>query len=286
MKRLAYSVDLSYQINDATADFLFNIEVARTDRQTIVAENFTITPDITVERHTDAKLGNRMIRVRAPRGPLSISYKATVDIDHRLDQPDALTEVPIAQLPFEVLPYLAPSRYCQSDRLLEFALREFGNWQWGYRRVEGIRNWVNQHVRFLPRSSNERTSALDTIVDRTGVCRDFAHLMIAICRALSIPARFSSSLDYGADPSLGPPDFHAVVEVYLSGGWYLFDPSGTSIPMGLLRIGTGRDAGDIPFAAIFGNVMSEPPVISILPIEDADRGLGMPVATTLAISTS
>jgi transglutaminase-like putative cysteine protease len=286
MKRLFYSVDLAYQINDPTADFIFNIEVARGGRQTIVAEHFAITPDIAVERYTDPKLANRMIRVRAPQGPLSIRYEATVDIDHRLDDPDRLTEVPIAELPFDVLPYLAPSRYCQSDRLLEFALREFGNWQWGYRRVESIRNWVNQHVRFLPRSSNERTSALDTIVERTGVCRDFAHLMIAICRALSIPARFSSSLDYGADPALGPSDFHAVVEVYLSGGWYVFDPSGTSIPMGLLRIGTGRDAGDIPFAAIFGNVLSQPPVISILPIEDPVEGLTMPEFTPLAISTS
>jgi transglutaminase-like putative cysteine protease len=286
MIRLSYSVDLAYQIYDSTADFIFNFEVARTHRQTIVAERFTITPDIVVERYTDDKLANRVMRVRAPNGPLSIHYEATVDIDHRLGQPDALTEVPIAQLPFDVLPYLAPSRYCQSDRLLEFALREFGNWQFGYRRVEGIRNWVNQHVRFMSRSTNASTSALDTVVERTGVCRDFAHLMIAICRALSIPARFVSTLDYGADPSLGPPDFHAVVEVYLSGGWYLFDPSGTSIPTGLPRIGIGRDASDIPFAAIFGNVASQAPVIRIVPIEDAAQGLRMPEATPLAISTS
>lgn len=285
MNRMTYSVDLAYEIFDQTADFIFNIEVARMGRQTVVSEDFSITPGIAVERYTDPTLGNRMIRVRAPQGPLSIHYSATVDIDHRLDQPDDLTEVPIAQLPFDVLPYLSPSRYCQSDHLLEFAMREFGNQQWGYRRIEGIRAWVRHHVRFLSRSSNERTSALDTIVQRTGVCRDFAHLMIALCRALSIPARFSSSLDYGADPALGPSDFHAVVEVYLSGGWYLIDPSGTAIPTGLLRIGTGRDASDIPFAAIFGNVVSQPPLISILPVEDASRGFAMPVFTPLAIST-
>lgn len=285
MNRLNYSVDLSYEVVDQTADFLFNIEVARTDRQTIVSEHFAITPGIGVERYTDPALANRMIRVRAPKGPLNIHYDATVDIAHRFDQPADLMEVPIAQLPFEVLPFLAPSRYCQSDRLLEFAMREFGNQPWGYHRIEGIRAWVRHHVRFLSRSTNASTSALDTIVERTGVCRDFAHLMIALCRALSIPARFSSSLDYGADPAMGPPDFHAVVEVYLSGGWYLIDPSGAAIPTGLLRIGTGRDASDIPFAAIFGNVVSQPPVIRIQPIEDPAKGLELPVFTELAIST-
>ncbi|QEI05210.1 transglutaminase family protein [Pigmentiphaga aceris] len=285
MNRLNYSVDLAYEVVDPTADFIFNIEVAKTERQTIVNEQFTITQGINVERYTDPVLANRVARVRAPKGPLNIRYEATVDIDHRLDYPADLVEVPIAQLPFEVLPFLAPSRYCQSDRLLEFAMREFGNQQWGYSRIEGIRAWVRNHVRFLSRSTNERTSALDTIVERTGVCRDFAHLMIAICRAISIPARFSSSLDYGADPALGPPDFHAVVEVYLSGGWYLIDPSGASIPTGLLRIGTGRDASDIPFAAIFGNVVSQPPVISIEPVEDAAKGFALPVFTPLAIST-
>jgi len=285
MNRLIYSVDLSYEIVDQTADFIFNIEVAKTGRQAIIDEHFTITPGIEVERYTDPALANRMIRVRAPKGPLNIHYDATVDIDHRLDNPADLLEVPIAKLPFDVLPFLAPSRYCQSDRLLEFAMREFGNQQWGYSRIEGIRAWVCHHVRFLSRSSNERTSALDTIVERTGVCRDFAHLMIAICRALSIPARFSSSLDYGADPAMGPPDFHAVVEVYLSGGWYLIDPSGASIPTGLLRIGTGRDASDIPFAAIFGNVVSQPPVINIQPVEDASKGLALQVFTEKAIST-
>ncbi|MFX8731703.1 transglutaminase-like domain-containing protein, partial [Acinetobacter baumannii] len=76
---------------------------------------------------------------------------------------------------------------------------------------------------------------LDTIQSGRGVCRDFAHLMIALCRALSIPARFATGIDYGADPVLGPTDFHAYVEVYLSGGWYIFDPSGTAIPMGFVR---------------------------------------------------
>lgn len=285
MNRLRYSVDLSYEVLDAEADFLFNIEAARTARQTVVSERLTLPPVLRMDHYNDPLLCNRLIRLRAPKGHLAIHYEAVVDIDHRLDEPSTLSEVPVALLPFEVLPYLAPSRYCESDRLMEFALREFGAIPWGYTRIVAIREWVRNHVRFLSKSTNERTSAVDTIVERTGVCRDFAHLMIAICRALSIPARISSSLDYGADPALGPPDFHAFVEVFLSGRWYLADPSGTSIPTGLLRIGTGRDAGEIPFAAIFGKVESERPFVQVHAVTDAALGLEMPLFTDWGICT-
>jgi transglutaminase-like putative cysteine protease len=112
---------------------------------------------------------------------------------------------------------------------------------------------------------------MDTLSSGTGVCRDFAHLMIALCRALSIPARFTTGIDYGADPALGPTDFHAYVEVFLEQRWYLFDPSGTAIPMGFVRIGTGRDAADVSFATIFGSVSSPPPLISIQAIISPER---------------
>ncbi len=88
-----------------------------------------------------------------------------------------------------------------------------------------IQNWVREHVTFVSNSTDSSTSAVDTLIEQVGVCRDFAHLMIALCRALSIPARFVTGTDYGADPALGPPDFHAYVEVYLNDRWYLFDPS-------------------------------------------------------------
>ncbi len=230
-------------------------------------------------------LCNRLLRMRAPKGRLSIRYEAVVDIDHRLGDSNQLSEVPVAELPFDVWHYLAPSRYCESDRLMEFAMREFGAMQRGYARVYAIRAWVRNHVRLLSHSTNERTSAVDTIVERTGVCRDFAHPMIGICRALSIPARMSSSLDNGADPTMGAPDFHAVVEGYLSHRWYLLDPSGVSIPTGLLRIGTGRDAADIPFAAILGTVESERPFVEIHAVTDTTAGIEMPAFTEKAIST-
>jgi transglutaminase-like putative cysteine protease len=140
-------------------------------------------------------------------------------------------------------------------------------------------------VAFLQNTSNANTSAIDTLVDRVGVCRDFAHLMISLCRALSIPARFVSGTDYGADPALGPPDFHAYVEVYLGDRWYLFDPSGTAIPMGLMRLGTGRDAADVAFATIFGSVRSEAPVIRTHAVVDTARGLLLPQPDGRAMST-
>ena len=95
-------------------------------------------------------------------------------------------------------------------------------------------------------------TAYSTFVERKGVCRDFAHLMIALCRAVNLPARFTTGTDYGADPILGPPDFHAYVEVFLGGRWYIFDPSGTAIPMGFVRFGTGRDAADVAMREIAG----------------------------------
>ena len=118
----------------------------------------------------------------------------------------------------------------QSDRLLRFAFNEFGHLWHGYSRVQAIRDWVVERVKFRSNSSDVNTSAIDTLVEGTGVCRDFAHLMIALCRALNIPARFATGIDYGADPALGPTDFHAYVEVFLGDRWYIFDASGVAIP--------------------------------------------------------
>ena len=157
-------------------------------------------------------------------------------------------------------------------------------WQ-GHSRVQAIRDWVNRHVAFTSNTSNSNTSAVDTLVEQVGVCRDFAHLMIALCRAVNIPARFTTGTDYGADPALGPPDFHAYVEVYLGDRWYLFDPSGTAIPMGLLRFGTGRDAADVAFATIFGGVRAQPPTIHTRAVEDPAQGWVLPHHCAEALST-
>ena len=165
------------------------------------------------------------------------------------------------------------------------ATQQFGHRAKGYVRVEAIRRWVHQRTRFASGSTNFMTSAVDTYQQQAGVCRDFAHLMIALCRALNIPARFSSGIDYGADPALGPTDFHAYVEVFLSGRRYLFDPSGTAMPMGFVRIGTGRDAADISFATIFGQIESSVPLLSIVAVDDPARGFFLPCHSDRALST-
>lgn len=285
MVRLQFSIDLQYQITPPAADFVFNFHAALTASQTVLEESLVIDQHVFTRLEIEPATGARFLRLTANPGTLNVGYRATVDIDHFAAPPDAITETPVAQLPLSVLTYIYPSRYCQSDRLAHLAMREFGHLPKGYRRVEAICKWVSNHVVFKSASSSSTTSAIDTLTERTGVCRDFAHLMIALCRALSIPARFTTGIDFGADPTLGPTDFHAYVEVFLDQRWYLFDPSGTAIPMGFVRIGTGRDAADVSFATIFGSVSSPPPVISIKALTAADRSWQEPRHREEALSS-
>jgi len=155
----------------------------------------------------------------------------------------------------------------------------------GYSRVQAIRDWVQGHVDFVSGTSDGNTSAIDTLVTKQGVCRDFAHLMIALCRAVNIPARFATGMDYGADPALGPPDFHAYVEAYVGNRWYLFDPSGTAIPMGFVRLATGRDAADCAFSSIFGSVEWKTPIVEIEAVAGEDGICRVPEHCQDALST-
>ncbi len=285
MVRLQFAIDLHYQIEFPGTDFVFNIHAAQTASQTLIGESLHISQPILSRIEQAPETRARYLRLCAQAGPLHIAYQATVDIDHHVGNPDLIAETPVAALPLSVLSYIYPSRYCQSDRLSRLAIEQFGTLPKGYRRVEAIRHWVNQQIAFRSNTSSSTTSAIDTLIDRVGVCRDFAHLMIAICRALNIPARFTSGIDYGADPTLGPTDFHAYVEVYLSGRWYLFDPSGTAIPMGFVRLGTGRDAADVSYATIFGAVTSPPPLISIQALTQAGMPWELPTHRSEALST-
>ena len=217
-------------------------------------ESLAISRPVAAQEYTDPASAGRFLRLRADSGPLSISYSAVVEVRHHKALPADIAETWVPNLPGHVLPYLYPSRYCESDVLNAFAMANFGHLWQGYSRVQAIRDWVARHVTFTSGSSSGTTSATDTLAHRHGVCRDFAHLMIALCRAVNIPARFSTALDYGADPALGPPDFHAYVEAFVGNRWYIFDPSGTAIPMGFVRLTSGRDAADSAYASIFGNV--------------------------------
>jgi transglutaminase-like putative cysteine protease len=276
MVRLQFSIRLGYAVFSDPTDFIFNIHAMRTARQRVVAESLMLSQAQAVSFQTEPFEGNRLVRLQAQPGRLELNYLAVVDIEHRVDDAAVPEEVPVCAVPARVLPYLYPSRYCESDKLQALAVQTFGHIAPGYARVEAIRNWVHQRTRFQSGSSTHTTSALDTLHQRAGVCRDFAHLMIALCRGLNIPARFTAGLDYGADPALGPTDFHAYVEVFLSGRWYMFDPSGTAIPMGFVRIGSGRDAADVAFATILGAIRSDVPVLTIQALRHAQRPWALP----------
>ncbi len=285
MIRLRLALELDYEVLPPGGDFIFNIHAAHTERQRVLQEHLQLNQAVPWRVDTDAVTHNRYLRVSALPGPLQVRYSATVQRSHLMAQPADIGEVPVAQLPTAVLPCIVPSRYCQSDRLLRLALREFGHLPPGYARVQALRDWVLQRTTFTPNTSNSNTSALDTLLETVGVCRDFAHLMIALCRAINVPARFTTGIDYGADPALGPTDFHAYVEAYLGGRWYIFDPSGTAIPMGFVRFGTGRDAADVAFATIFGSVVAQAPRISIEALPGDDGQLLLPWHCPEALST-
>jgi transglutaminase-like putative cysteine protease len=285
MVRIELLVELNYQIDAGGADFVFNIHAAHSHCQTVSAEQLTLSQNVATRIDRAAASGNRYLRLRADQGWLGVRYTATVDIAHHQGIPGQLEEVPVRDLPTEVISYLYPSRYCQSDRLLRRAANQFGQIQQGYSRVQAICDWVSHHVTFTSNTTNSNTSAVDTLIEQVGVCRDFAHLMIALCRAVNIPARFATGTDYGADPALGPPDFHAYVEAYVGHRWYIFDPSATSIPMGVVRFGTGRDAADVAFATIFGGVQVQAPLIRAIAIEDPGNGFELPYRSGAALST-
>ena len=141
------------------------------------------------------------------------------------------------------------SKYCEADLLFALACREFGRLAPGYRRVQSVCQWIRDNIAYQIGTSSPLTTARDVLANRAGVCRDFAHLAVAFCRALNIPARFVTGYARYADP---PPDFHAVFEAYLGDRWYLFDPTRLSPLDEIVRIGTGRDAAEVAFATFFG----------------------------------
>lgn len=283
--QIRYTVELNYQLA-GPAQFLLNVHAAMTPQQVVVEEQFAVHPACIHTVDTDPATGNRIAAFSGNAGPLRVAYAATVQIAHRVADPATLPVEEPAALPVRTLRYLYPSRYCQADLVQQAAWDQFGTMPRGYAQVAAVRDWVEARVRFAAGVSSTTTSVLDTLRDGAGVCRDFAHVMIAYCRALNYPARFVTGVDFGAAAELGPPDFHAYAEVFVGGAWYVFDPTGISPATGLIRIGTGRDAADVSFATIFGPVETGSPRITIAADSDAGKGILEPVATTLAVSTA
>jgi transglutaminase-like putative cysteine protease len=238
---------LEYEIFNSTS-FIFNIAVAGNERQRVLEETLEIVPDTETHWFDLNDEGCRSIRLSAEPGYLKVCYRATVELSPELGCAPNLGEVPHRELPVEVLPYLNPSRYCESDRLARFAWKEFGGLASGYERVNSICDWVNDCIDYQAGSTDASSSACDVLLQRAGVCRDFAHVGVALCRALGLPARYVSGYSVG----LEPPDFHGFFEVYLEDDWYLFDPTRMAPVNGFVRIGLGRDAADAPFANIVG----------------------------------
>ena len=239
--------DLIYSVTKPTS-FLFNVAAARTAHQIISEENLLLNPNIQYEASTLGAEAIQVYRLTVEPCDLQLQYRANVELCPEIYDTSGIIETGYSQLPNEVLTYLNPSRYCESDRLTHFALRIFGNVEPGFSRVTAICDWINSNLDYQSGSSGESTSACDVLIQRVGVCRDYAHLAIALCRALCIPARYVS----GYAVALQPPDFHGFFEAYLGTRWYLFDATRMAPVEGFIRIGTGRDAADASFATIIG----------------------------------
>ena len=280
-----YQVTLQYEA-EGHSDFVLNICAARTRSQRVLNESFTVEGAIPSYTFTDPATANRTNRLYSEGGRVTVKYGGMVELDHVIADPATIEERSIRSMPSEVIQYILPSRFCPSDKMRGVAVAIFGNVAPGYGRVATICEWVTQHVRFKPGASDAMTCAINTFDSRTGVCRDYAHLMITMCRALNIPARYVTGVDYGSDPALGPTDFHAYVEVFLGQRWYLFDPTALTPVMGLIRIGTGRDAADVSFGTLFGNVRCLRPVVGIELVSGTDARLEPAGSMRKAISTA
>ena len=217
-------------------------------------ESFFTTPTVTSSTHIDLH-GNRARRLVAPAGAFSLWGDATVSVDGLFDVAyPAAREVAVPDLPSETLVYLQGSRYCETDLLSQTAWDMFGHLAPGWSRVQAICDFVHQHVRFDYGEARATRTASETFEEGVGVCRDFAHLAVALCRALNIPTRYVNGhiSDIGLPPVLDPMDFSAWIEVYLDQGWCTFDPRNNSPRIGRIVVSRGRDAADVALISSFG----------------------------------
>jgi len=258
------SAKLDYVVNSAST-LILNVHALRTPEQTVLQESFMVFPEVRIEELQSVGGENRMIRLDIPEAcNLTVSYSATVNNSYKIIDHRDVLESPIAQLDADILPFLNPSRYCQSDKLYRLANHMFGYINSPFEQVMALTKWIRDNVLYLSGSTNAQTSAYDTVTEQAGVCRDFAHLGIALCRALTIPARYFTGYAY----KLKPADFHACFEAYLGNQWVLFDATGLAPLNGMVKIATGRDAADAAVASIFGDAYGTTMNISCQLAED------------------
>lgn len=250
--------------------------------QQVISEQRVTEPTIPVETFTDS-FGNEQWRLTVPVGSFRLRYDAVVRISAASDPVVAhLDKLPIADVPAPLLFYTLPSRYCQSDLLMDEAWQLFGTVQPGWMQVQAVCDWIHTNISY-GKGSTSVTSAVDVYEARRGVCRDFAHLAITFCRALNIPARYVCGYlpEIGVDPDPTPMDFHAWFEVYLDGGWQTFDARHNRPRIGRIVIATGRDAVDVAWATIYGSAQLTHMGVTALEV-DAQSAPGVKLDATQA----
>lgn len=241
---------LHYQVN-APSSILCLLSCVRSEGQQVSGENFQLS------RHADRNdlevglTDNRFTRIDVyESGDFSIQYSATVSTTVHIHEDVGSAIGGIQDLDASVIPFLFPSRYAPADRLRTLATELFGHIKGSLNQAIAIEDWLYENITYTSGSSHEQTWALDTYEQGEGVCRDFAHLGIALCRALTIPARYATVYAF----QLNPQDFHAVFEVFVGGAWYLIDGTRLAPLNGMVRIALGRDASDAAVASLFGPI--------------------------------
>ncbi|KQU49851.1 transglutaminase [Sphingomonas sp. Leaf339] len=263
--RLMIEADLDYALPEP-ADILLQVEVAAMADQRLDNHSLTIWSDHPIA----AVVGEEGIGQRSwarGEGRFVAEYRATVTIDRPPVDLSILGSTPPRAIPGPVVPYMLPSRYCQSDRLEGFVRRTFSGLSGGAM-AQALLDWTNDALVYRAGVSEGSTTALDTFGSRMGVCRDYAHLLVALARAAEIPARCVAAYA----PHVAPPDFHAVVELWLDGAWRLVDPTGMATADEIARVGVGRDATDIAFMTVFGSAFYQRQRVSVTRLTSPERG--------------
>ena len=253
---MAIDIQVSFSFStDQETDVLLQFEAAIIPEQTLLSHDTQMTNAIHFARvPAEDEIGDR-IWIRT-NGRYEVNYTASVEVNRLLADIATLERLPPHLLPGEAIQYMMDSRYCPADRFQSFVEAEFGDCSGGAR-IVAIRDWIAGNFAYTPGSSDGSTTALDSFVERRGVCRDYAHVMITLARASGIPARYVGAFA----PGVTPQDFHALAEVFLAdatgqgGTWHLVDATGMADPAKTVKIGVGRDAADVSFLTSFG--MSE-----------------------------
>jgi transglutaminase-like putative cysteine protease len=220
----------------------------------VIPDHLVADPSIPSTAYRDG-FGNWCSRIVAPKGRIRLSADAVVnDSGHPDEVAPAAQQHQVQDLPEETLVFLLGSRYCETDRLSETAWSLFGNAPLGWGRVQAICDFVHRRIAFGYEHARPTKTAWEAFNEQEGVCRDYAHLAIAFCRCMNIPARYCTGYlgDIGVPPSDAPMDFSAWFDVYLGGRWYTFDARNNTPRIGRVLIARGRDAADVAISSTFG----------------------------------